>query len=160
MKNLELERTPGDRSLYALERVGTLRLEGLLSTRAIAEAADGRWRIERRGLWRRLQAIDAAGAVAGAFERRLLGGGILRWGDRELTVRRASVWRERYALVDGDHEIALLDAKGWGRRPVTITVDDRAALDPGLLLFVAFVVRTLATDASAGAGAASTGSYG
>jgi hypothetical protein len=37
-------------------------------------------------------------------------------------------------LADGDREIALLDSKGWGRRPLTITVDEHTALDPGLLL--------------------------
>jgi hypothetical protein len=66
------------------------------------------------------------------------------------------MWRERYALADGDREIALLDGKSWGRRPVTITVDEHNALDPGLLLYAAFIVRTLASDDSAGAVAATT----
>jgi len=53
----------------------------------------------------------------------------------------------------------ILDGKGWGRRPVKVTVDDAEALEPGLLLFAAFVVRGLAEDSggAAGAGAASSG---
>jgi hypothetical protein len=153
MVDLELRRLPRDRGAYELEGVGVLRLGGLLSTRATAEAGGARWRIGRRGFWRELQATDDLGAVAGAFERRLLGGGTVRWHDRSYALRRASLWRERYALADGDREVALLDAKGWGRRPVRITVADPAAIDPGLLLFAAFIVDTLAGDAGAAASA-------
>jgi hypothetical protein len=156
MVDLELTRSPRDRHLYELEGVGTLRLEGFASARATAEAGGHRWHIARRGLWRQLQATDAAGAEVGAFERRLMGGSVVRWHDRCYTLRRASVWRERYALADGDSEFALLDAKGWGKRPVKITVDHPAALDPGLLLFAAFVVRMLAGESGAGASAGVT----
>jgi hypothetical protein len=41
---------------------------------------------------------------------------------RELMLRPASRWRERYALAEGDHELAVFEGKGWGRRPVKITV--------------------------------------
>ena len=74
----------------------------------------------------------------------------MRWIDREFVLRPASRWRERYALADGDHELAVLEGKGWGRRPVRMRVEAPAALDPGLLLFTAFVVRGLAEDASSG----------
>ena len=37
-----------------------------------------------------------------------------------------------------------------------MSVDDPGALDPGLLLFAAFVVRGLAEDASSAAGGAAT----
>jgi len=154
--NCELTRVPGDHALYALEGVGTLRLEGFSSSRATAEAAGRHWRFARRGFWRQLQATDSAGVVVGAFERRLLGGGTVRWADREFALRRASVWHEHYVLADGDRELALFDAKGWGRRPVTIRIDDHAVLEPGLLLYAAFLVHTLAGDATAGAAAATT----
>ena len=76
-------------------------------------------------------------------------------------LRPASQWRERYALARGDTELAIIDGKGWGRRPVAITINDPAGLEPGLLLFAAFVVRGLADDASAAAGAgASTAATG
>jgi hypothetical protein len=159
MADLELTRTPGDRRLYALDGVGTLRLEGLASRTATAEAGGGSWRIARRRFWQRvIQAIDAAGTVAGEFKpsgpRR---GGALRWAGRELTLRPASRWRERYALADGDRELAILDGKGWRRRPVKVTVDDAGAVAPGLLLFAAFVNRGLVEDAGASAGAAASG---
>jgi hypothetical protein len=55
----------------------------------------------------------------------------------------------------------VLDGKGWGRRAVNVTVDTLDAVEPGLLLFAAFVVRSLAEDAhgaaGAGASAATTG---
>ena len=53
MADLELTRTQGDRRLYALEGVGTLRLEGLFSRAAIAEGGGASWRIARSGFWRR-----------------------------------------------------------------------------------------------------------
>jgi hypothetical protein len=156
MIDLELIRTPGDRDRYALDGVGTLHLEGIFSRRATAEAAGERWQIARRGFWRQLQATDAAGVVVGTFDRQLRGGGILYWRGRRLVLRRASMWRERYALADGDRDLALLDATRWGPRPVTITVDDETALEPGLLLYATFVVRTLADDGSASTVAATT----
>jgi hypothetical protein len=125
---------------------------------ATAEADGRRWEIARRGFWRQLQATDAAGTVVGAFERALLRSSTIRWHDRDYKLGRASVWRERYALSDGEREIAVLDGKGWGRRPVTIEVDE--PVEPGLLLFAAFVVRTLAresSDGSSGASVAATG---
>jgi len=96
-----------------------------------------------------VEATDAAGTTVGQFGARgMRRGGTLRWLDRELALRPASRWRERYALVDGDRELAVFDGKGWGRRPVTVTVDDPRALDPGLLLFAAFVVNALTEDAT------------
>ena len=62
-------------------------------------------------------------------------GGVLRVGARELQIAPASRWKERYALKDGDRELAVLEAKGWGKRPVRVTVDDPAAVEPLLLLF-------------------------
>jgi len=159
MTELELTRTPGDRRLYAVDGVGTLRLEGIWGRRATAEAAQTSWHIVSSGVWKRtLRATDAMGRVAGEFKpssRRR--GGPLRWGDREFTLRAASAWRERYALAEGDRELAILDGKGWGKQPVSITVDDVAELEPGLLLFATFVVRQLAEDASAAAGTTASG---
>jgi hypothetical protein len=161
MAELELTRTPADRRLYALDGVGTLRLHGLASRTATAEAGATSWRIARRGFWRRrIDATDEAGTVVGEFEPRgLRRGGTLRWAGRQFALRPASKWRERYALADGDRELALLDGKGWGKRPVRVTVEDSEAVEPGLLLFAAFVVRGLAEDAGSTAGttAASAG---
>jgi hypothetical protein len=160
---LELTRTPNDRRLYVLKGVGTLRLLGFGSRAATAETDGSTWRLARRRFWQRgIQATDTTGAVVGEFEPRTLRrGGALRWAGRELSLRPASAWRERYALADGDHELAILDGKGWGRRPVKVGGDDLGALEPGLLLFATFVVRGLAEDAGAAAGAgASTAATG
>lgn len=164
MAELELTRTPGARRLYVLEGVGTLRLEGFGSRAATAEADGNSWRLARRRFWQRgIHATDATGVAVGEFEpRSLRRGGALRWAGHELSLRPASAWRERYALAEGDRELAILDGKGWGRRPVKVRVDDLNAVEPGLLLFATFVVRGLAEDASAAAGAgasaAATGS--
>ena len=74
-------------------------------------------------------------------------GGAFRWGAEYFELRSASSWRERYALVAGDRELAVLEGKGWGRRPVKVSVGDEG-IEPGLLLFAALVVRGLAEDAS------------
>ena len=159
MADLELERAPGDRRLYVLDGVGTLRLTGLFSRAATAEADGRTWRFDRGRFWQRgVGAMDLGGAVIGRFEPRTIRrGGTVRWAGRKLSLRPASSWRERYALVEDELELATFDGKGWGRRPVALTVEDGEHLDPGLLLFATFVVRGLAEDAgSAGAGGATT----
>ena len=157
MIDLELTRSSEDRRLYVLEGIGTLRLEGWASRRATAQAGSDSWRIARRGFWQRvIEATDGAGTAVGSFEPRTLHrGGTVRWDDRELALRPASMWRERYALASGERELAILDGKGWGKRPVRVTVEDPAELEPGLLLFAAFVVRSLAEDAGTAAAGAS-----
>ena len=71
MADIELKRSAGDRRLYDLDGVGTLRLIGLASRSATAEAGGTRWRIGRRRFWRRvIQATDGTGAAVGEFEPR------------------------------------------------------------------------------------------
>jgi hypothetical protein len=154
MRELELTRSPGDRRLYVLDGIGTLRLEGLAGRRATTQAGGRRWQLARGAFWRRvIEALDEDGGVAGTFEPRTIRrGGPVRWGGRELALRPASAWRERYALAEGQRELAILDGKGWGRRPVKVIVDDPDAVESGLLLFTAFVVRGLAADAQGAAG--------
>jgi hypothetical protein len=77
-------------------------------------------------------------------------GGTLGWGGRELDLRPASRWRERYALAEGALELAVFDGRGWGKRPVGVAIPDERAVEPALVLFAAFVVRSLA-EASAAA---------
>jgi hypothetical protein len=163
LPDIELTRVGGDRRLFVLPGVGTLRFQGLLSRAATADAEGRSWRFGRRGFWQRdLLATDAGGATVGDFTPNTLRrGGPLHWNGRELTLRPASAWRERYALSDGERELAVLDAKSWGKQPVKVTVHDLGAVEPALLLFAAFVVRGLAEDtagaAAAGATAASSG---
>jgi hypothetical protein len=145
MTDLALTRTQEDRRLYALERVGTVRLEGWRAPRATAETGVRSWHFARRGLWRRtIDATDAFGAMVGTFQHpRGRRGGTLRWDDADLVLRPAGLSPERYALTDGDRELVVLDGKAWGKQPVTITVMDIDEIDPGLLLFVAYVVHGL-----------------
>ena len=159
MTELELTRSREDRRLYEVDGVGTLRLGGFLARGATAEAGAASWSFDRRGFWQRtIEASDDAGVVVGSFATRgMRRGGDLRWGGRDLALRPASRWKERYALVHDELELAILDARGWGRRPVRITVEDPGAVEPGLLLFAAFVVRSLADDAGAAAATAGTG---
>jgi hypothetical protein len=157
MPDLELTRASGDRRLYLLEGVGTLRLEGLFARAASAEADGIRWRFARRRFGRWFAASDEAGTTVGTFEPRTMRrGGTVHWVGRTFGLRPASSWQERYALAMGDRELALLDGQGWGRRPVKVTVADMTGLEPGLLLFAVFAVRGLAEDAQsvAAAGAA------
>jgi hypothetical protein len=164
MTERELTRMPNDRRLYSLEGVGTVRLEGLFSRRGSAEADGRRWSFSRRGFWQRvIEATDEGGAVVGEFvPRDIRRGGAIQWEGRELTLRPVSSLRERYVLGEADRELALLDGKGWGRRPVEITLPEPGAIEPGLLLFTAFVVHQLASEANgsvAASTAATTGSY-
>ena len=102
-----------------------------------------------------IEATDSAGAVVGTFDKRTLRrGGTLRWNGRELALHPDSAWRERYVLADGERELATIEGKGWGKRPVKVAVGELGASDPGLLLFAAFVVRAVTEDAAAAAGAA------
>ena len=151
---LELTRTSNDRRLYSLEGVGTVRLEGLFSSSATAEAGGESVHLAHRGLWQRaIEARDAAGTVVGEFlPRDIRRGGTLRWRGRELTLRPLSPLRERYALGEGDRELALLDGKGWGRRPVAVSIAEADDVEPQLLLFAAFVVHRLAAKAGESAG--------
>lgn len=166
MTELELIRTPGDRRRYALEDIGTIHLEGLFARSANAEAGSDHWQFVRSGFWQRvIQATDATGNVVGEFRPRdLRRGGTLEWAGRELRLRPASSWRERYALADGDEELVILDGKSWGRRPVSVSIPDGQAVEPGLLLFACFVVRQLAVnaanDSAAGSAAAVSSTSG
>ena len=158
---IELTRNGSDRSLYVLGDVGTLRLEGRFSRSAVAEAGSRSWRFDRVGFWRRtLRATDLSGAVVGEFNRReWRRGGAFEWGGRTYMLRPTSMLRERYALAGDEGELALIDARGWGKRPVGLTVVN--ALDPGLLLFAAFVSDLLAQEAfSSAGGGASAGAMG
>lgn len=165
MIELELTRTSGDRHLYELQGSGTLRLERSFSASAAAEAGDRswqiarrpeRWRVARRGeLILVIEATDPSGVVAGEFHGRAqVPGGTLRWGERHLELRKNSRWRPRFALVDGERELATVEGKGWGKRPVRLTIGDAASVEPGMLLLAAFAVGAITEDAQRNSAAA------
>jgi hypothetical protein len=154
MAAFELTRSREDRRLYELGALGSLRLEGFMSRRATATSAGRTWRIGRSGLFGgNIYALAAGDTVAGEFEPRAIRrGGELRWNGQTFELRPASAWRERYALAVGDTELALFDGRAWGRKPVKVEILRPEGVEPGLMLFTAFVVRSLADDASAAAG--------
>ena len=158
MTEYALTRSPGDRRRYELAGFGTLQLGGWASRWATADAGDRKWGLARRGIFRsRIEATDPSGTVVGTFEgRSLKRGGQLSWEGHEHVLKPDSALRERYALLDGDRRLALVEGRGWGKRPVRVDVDD-TSIDPGLLLFAAFVVRALAEDASSATGVAASG---
>jgi len=153
MTHLELTRTPEDRHVYALGAIGTLRLSGWGSRAATAEAGERRWEIAGRGIFAQvLEARDASGTVVGDFKGRTLArGGTLNWGGRELALRHSGIFRQRFALCDGERELATIEGSGWGKRPVRIDVDDTVEIVAGLLLFAAYVVNQIVKDDSASA---------
>jgi hypothetical protein len=156
MVELELIRSAGDRRLYELAGIGTIRMPSLFARGPAIATGRTSWRFERRFWSRGATATDDGGAMCGEFEPRTLRrGGTLRWNDRELALRPASSFRERYALADGDREVALFDGKSWGKRPVKVTLEEDS-LDPGLVLFAAWIVRGLAEDAGTAAAVASS----
>lgn len=159
MTELELTRDAHDRRLYRLAGVGEVRVEGLFSRDAAAEAGGRSLRFSRRGLWQRqLEATDAAGTTVGQFRpREIRRGGALRWDGRELELKPVSVLRERYVLSREGTDLALFEARGWGKRPVKVTLTaEGRALEPALLLFAAFVAQQLAASAADSAGAGSS----
>jgi len=151
MTVLELTCDPADDRLWTLDGVGTLRRTGWISRAATAEASGRSWAIARHG-WARpgFRAADETGAVVGelkgAFASR---GETLRWSGRELALRPTRLRRGGHALLDGERVLATMTPKREGKRPLDVTLEDRA-VDPGLLLFVVFVVQARSDDASFG----------
>jgi hypothetical protein len=158
MADLAFTRLPGDRRTYVLEGYGRLRFGSWWQRGGLATAADGRsWQLKRAGWGRRAVATDAAGTEAARFEPKRLGRGgrVLVAGGGEYDLRPSSMWRERYALCEGDQEIATFEASGWGRRrPVKVETADGSAPDPLLVLFTGWLVKTLGDDSSSAAAGA------
>jgi len=72
----------------------------------------------------------------------------------ERQLRPVSAIRERYALREQDADLAVFDAKSWGKRPVKISLPSPGSIEPGLLLCSAFVVHRLAATADSSAAGA------
>jgi hypothetical protein len=155
IRELELTRAPNDRHHYHLHGIGTIRRDGgMFSTSFIAESAGHSWRFTRRGILRQqLEATTSDGTVVGMFlPKTIRRGGLLDWDTRSLTLHPASLGRERYALREADRDVIFVEGKSWGRRPVKLTLIQPGGIDPGLVLFTAYVVHRLAIDAASMAG--------
>ena len=131
------------------------RLNGLLMRSAAARTGTRRF-VFKRMKWTSaaVDAADEQGQIIGTFRpRQLRGGGTLRWRESEYTVQPTSLISEHYQLAIDGVEVATIEPRGWwgwgSRRPLKMRVAERVEADPGLLLFAAFAVRTLSSDAGA-----------
>jgi hypothetical protein len=151
---LTLSRDPDDGRLYRLSGgTGSLRLRGHNSRfGATARAGGDDWQLVHRGvLTHVIQAKDSAGATPGHFEPwQLRSAGYLDWCERVLELRRQGVFGRTYALTDHGRRLAVIDGRGWRKRPLDVTVVDLATMDLGLLLFAIFVAQSLTENAGAG----------
>ena len=138
MAEFELSRTKDDRRLYELGALGSLRLEGLLSRRARAMSAGVTWQFEPSA-GRGMRALASQGRVVGEFDPH---SGELQWNGQMFQVRLASSQQERQALAVGETEVALFEDRSWGSHPVKVEIVEPAAIEPGLMLFAAFVLRS------------------
>jgi hypothetical protein len=136
---------------HALQGVGTLQVEGPWLA-ATARAGDASWRLVPtvpRGWRREATATDAAGRVVGDYQER---GRALRWGSRQLRLGPPSrrTFKTHYLLADGEQVLALIQPTRDRPplNPINIDVRDAAAIEPGLLLFVAYLVGWLANTGS------------
>jgi hypothetical protein len=151
---LRLRRGNRDRRRFTLETVasepiGTMRLHGLASSTAIAEADGASWTFTRRFWSRAAHATNAAGAEVGTWlPRTLRRGGTFSWEGRPVTLSPTRSWREEYALLDSGHPIAAVGRTSCGSRSVRFTMETTDPLPPGFVLFVAFVVLRIADDAT------------
>ena len=143
---VRLTPSPSDPRLYVVKGIGTLRVTGWTRREATAEAGGRSWQIGRHGIWSPvIQAADVAGEVVGEFSgRRLHNGAALRWSNRELGLRIDRLRQDRYVLVDDDRKLATIDGEGSNKRPLNVSIDDIVDIDPGVVLFAIYIVRTLA----------------
>ena len=143
---VRLTPSPGDHRLYLVKGIGTLRVTGWTWREATAEAGGRSWQITRHGICPPvIQAADVAGDIVGEFSGRWLHhGAALRWSNGELGLRIDRIRQDRYILMDDDRKLATIDGVGSNKRPLNITINDTADIDPGSLLFAIYVVRTLA----------------
>jgi hypothetical protein len=143
-----LTRESGSR--YTLQRVGTLRVDGLWHE-ATARAGDTSWQFAGSGTRpseRNATATDEAGTLVGQYRGRRH---TLHWRGRGLKFRPVSRWSglgwraliapgSRYVLSDGELTLAEVgESMGRVHEPVVIAVHDAAVVEPGLRLFLAFL---------------------
>src|SRR4051794_8372544 len=156
MKEIELVRSSPDRRLYTLGDLGSLRLNGLFMRSATAETDLGSFSVTKtRWTSASVVARDPLGEIGAFHARTLGGGGSLTWIEETYALRHQQPFGETYALLNGDRRLALVTARGWWgwgvKTPLTMQVWDMS--DAPLLLFVAFVVRTLANQRNSDAAA-------
>ena len=155
-----LTRSRNDRRLYELGSLGSLRLKGWFLRAADARTETESFTVSKTKTFdATVVATDSTAEQLGVFRpRSLRGGGTLEWRGTTYDLSHDAMLAERYSLMDGERVLAEVYARGWWgwgtKRPVELTVhDDR---DRALLLFVTFVVRTIANQRNSDAAAVTT----
>jgi hypothetical protein len=150
---LHVRRGNLDRRLFTLgtvsgEPIGTMRLHGLASSTATAEAGGASWTFTRRLLSRAAHATNAAGAEVGTWlPRTFRRGGTFSWEGRPVVLSPNSSWREDYTLLDNGDRVAVVRRPGRCSPSIRLTIETREPV-PGFVLFVAFVVLRIADDST------------
>lgn len=153
MAEIALTRSDADRRRWRLAGYGDLIRSGFLVRRYEAETEGGeRYRFSRTGWRRRTRAVDAAGATVGEFDERTWShhSGELTWKGQRYPFTSRSSWRQEFALDGPGGPVATVRARSFGRTKATLDVV-RGDADPGLVLFVAWLVIELSEEDAAAA---------
>jgi hypothetical protein len=133
---LVLTRDLDDRRRFVLPGVGEVRVSGLFKPRIALHTPRGAWMFGGKlGLRSTIEVTDAAGttvAVARLAERRI------ELGPRTLSLDGGTTgWlsgRSDVQLMEGDRLLAQYEPVMWGEGRQRVAVDDRAAVEDGLLI--------------------------
>ncbi len=92
--------------------VARLERKNIITDRALAECADGRWEFRRAGLLSRRIVLRREGSdvEAGSFSRGFFGGKLELAGGREYRIRLLRMWPQHWAVLDADgRELARIE---------------------------------------------------
>ncbi len=145
MAELSLTRSVDDPKRYDLLGVGSLRRPRWYTRRTQASTVDGQeWTFMERGLWgSERTATDSYGTAVGVHRRRGWTGrdGTLTWQGHTYETRTAG-WKLQ-TEVSSDGRVLLTARPGaWRPRRVSLTLDETAGLDDGLVLFATWLSQT------------------
>jgi hypothetical protein len=137
--DLVMARDPDDRRHMVLPGVGEARVSGFWKPIVTLHTSLGTWTFGGKlGLQSTVEVFDPAGvtvAVARIAERRIeLGARVLRLegGTSGWVTNRSDV-----LLLEGDRLLARYEPVPWGNGHQRVAVDDRAAVEDGLLILLA-----------------------
>ncbi len=156
MTELALTRSGDDRRRYELAGYGSIRRSGWASRDSELRTTTGRVYVARPRGWtqRTAEAVDQVGSVVGEFRQRkvMSHAGDVAWTGLPHEISRESVWRGSYVLTHHGARLLAVKARGWGRTPAVVTLDDRS-VDAGLVLFSVWLVQSfVAQDAASASG--------
>src|SRR5262249_10198373 len=152
MVELALTRSAEDRRRFDLAGYGSVRRLGTSIAVVDLTTLDGSvLRTDRTGIWRPvIRATDAVGSVVGEYRalRASTSSGELTWRGLAYRLTTGGWTRARFALERDGEPVLRLRCASWGRRPVSVTVDDPTA-EAALVLFVVSVARIVVAESDA-----------